>query len=227
MNKSIAIIIQARINSKRCKNKMLRRFVSSSLFEIQVKKLNYLAKNYNQNVFCAIGELPLKKILKKYKFINLIERNETSISSDAIEDVFNYLKDVKEEYICFVNACAPLLKLSTLKKAITLFTKSKIRSLTSVVEKKTWYFDHKGKPINDNSSGNTKDLSSIFECTHNFHIFNKRFFLKNKKYWSNKKNDPYLYQVNFIESLDIDTEEEFNAVQKIYKSLETSNLSKI
>ena len=33
------------------------------------------------------------------------------------------------------------------------------------------------------------------------------------------KNDPYLFNVNLLESLDIDTEEEFMQVEKIYSSM--------
>ena len=66
---------------------------------------------------------------------------------------------------------------------------------------------------------NDLDLSPLYECTHNFHIFKKNFFVNNKKYWGNKVNDPYLFVVDFLESLDIDTEKEFSYVEKIYKSL--------
>ena len=83
-------------------------------------------------------------------------------------------------------------------------------------------FDNEKIAINDNSACNTKVLPPIYECTHNFHIFNKEFFIKNKKYWNNENNDPYLFKVESIESLDIDTEEEFNTIEKIYMSL-TSN----
>jgi len=215
----IAVILQARLNSQRCKNKMLRSFASSSLFEIQLKKMAQLSKKSNHNFYCAVGEESFYKILKNYKTIKLIKRNKKSVNADAIEDVFNYLKDVKEETICFVNACAPLLNHETLSDALQKFIDQNLTSLTSVLEKKTWYFDEKLKPINDNSACNTKVLSSFFECTHNFHIFNKKYFIKNKKYWNNQKNDPYLYSVNLLESLDIDTEEEFNQVEKIYSSI--------
>ena len=47
----------------------------------------------------------------------------------------------------------------------------------------------------------------------------KIFFLQHKKYWSNKRNDPFLYKVNNIESLDIDTEEEFKTVENVYKAI--------
>ena len=224
MIKSIAIIVQARLNSQRCKNKMLRKFDDSSLFELQLNKLNQLSKNTNYNVYCAVGEGPFFKILNHYEFVKTIKRNKKSVASDAIGDVFNYLNNVNEDTVCFVNACAPLLNISTLKKAINLYYDIGLKSLTTVVEKKTWYFDTNNKPINDNSSGNTKDLSPLYECTHNFHIFKKNFFFNNKKYWGNKVNDPYLFVVDFLESLDIDTEKEFNYVEKIYKSLKNFTL---
>ena len=224
MNGSTAIIIQARLNSQRCKNKMLRKFDDLSLFELQLNKLNKLAENPIYRVYCAVGEEPFFKILKNYKFVNLVKRDKKSVSSDAIEDVFNYLKEVKEEVICFVNACAPLLNISKLKKALELYDTLKLKSLTTVIEKKTWYFDNNNKPINDNSSCNTKDLLPFYECTHNFHIFKKEYFIKNKKYWENQENDPYLFKVDFLESLDIDTEEEFIYIEKIYKALKDSSL---
>ena len=219
MKDKIAIILQARMNSQRCKNKMLRNFASSSLFEIQLDKMTKLSQNSDHNFYCAVGEEPFYKVLKNYKNIKIINRNEKSVNADLIEDVFNYLKDISEETICFVNACAPLLGHNTLSKALQKYYELKLTSLTTVLEKKTWYFDDAYKPINDNSACNTKILSPFFECTHNFHIFKKKYFTKNKKYWSNQKNDPYLFNVNLLESLDIDTEEEFLQVEKIYSSM--------
>ena len=55
MNISLAIIVQARKNSQRCKNKMLRKFDDSTLFEIQLKKLQKLANaNEKQLLYRAI-----------------------------------------------------------------------------------------------------------------------------------------------------------------------------
>ncbi len=216
MNISLAIIVQARKNSQRCKNKMLRRFSKSSLFEIQIQKLLELSKNYN--VYCAVGEKPFFDILKKHKKIKVVERNKISVNSDLIENVFNYLDKVQEDNICFVNPCSPLLKTKTIRGALRKFDTLKLKSLTSVIEKKTWYFDHKQRPINDNSKCNTKVLDPIYECSHSFHIFNRKFFIKNKRYWNNKNKDPYLYKINNLEALDIDTEDEFNFVQNIYNN---------
>jgi len=51
MSKKIAVILQARLNSQRCKNKMLRKFGDTTLFELQLKKLNNLSKKSNHNFF--------------------------------------------------------------------------------------------------------------------------------------------------------------------------------
>ena len=126
-----------------------------------------------------------------------------------VKDVFNYIENINADNLMFINACAPFLKLKTIKKAIDSFTRNKLKSMTSVVKKNTWFFGLHGIPLNDNSNVNTKALDPLFECTHNFHIFNKNFFLNNFKLWDNKINDPFLFEVEFMESLDIDTEYEF------------------
>ena len=106
------------------------------------------------------------------------------MSSDSIEDVFNYLNKVEEDTICFVNSCAPLLNIFTLKKAVDLYHNLELKkSLTTVVENKTWYFDDKNRPLNDNSSGNTKDLLCHYMSARIIFIYfiKKNFLLIIKK----------------------------------------------
>ena len=55
-------------------------------------------------------------------------------------------------------------------------------------------------------------MKSFYFASNNFHIFNKDFYLKNNSYFFNKKNDPFLYKINNIESLDVDTENDFKLV---------------
>ena len=69
MKDKIAIILQARMNSQRCENKMLRNFANSSLFEIQLNKMSKLSEKSDHNFYCAVGEEPFYKVLKNYKTI--------------------------------------------------------------------------------------------------------------------------------------------------------------
>lgn len=217
--KDIALVIQARSNSKRCKNKMLRSFANSNLFKIQLEKYKNIYKENKLKVYAAVGEEKFFKILNDYPLISIIKRNEASVNGDKIDDVFNYLNLIKESTICFINPCAPLMGSHKVLEAIEAYTKNNYKSLTTVLKKHTWYYDHLKKPINNNLSGNTKDLDEIYECTHNFHIFRKDFFIKNLRYWDNQLNDPFLFEVDQFESLDIDTEEEFQFVEKVYNSM--------
>ena len=67
--KKLAIFTQARINSKRCKNKMIRKFNKSTLLDIALSKLNskHLVK---YNVYLAAGEKKIVSQSKKYNNIN-------------------------------------------------------------------------------------------------------------------------------------------------------------
>lgn len=123
-NKKIAIVLQSRKNSSRCKNKMLRKFGKSNLFTIALDKLKQIGDSKLIKIYIAVGEEEFFKILENYNF-NVIKRNALSINGDKIDDVFNYLQNIKEENIIFFNPCAPNLKSSTLKKLLIIFLKIK------------------------------------------------------------------------------------------------------
>lgn len=218
IKKKIAIILQSRKNSERCKNKMLRKFGNSNLFKIALDKLKKMKSSKNFNIYIAVGEPEFYKILKNYDF-KIIHRDKTSVNGQSIDEIWNYFSNIEEDFLLFINPCAPFLKTSTIKKAINKFQSSNIKSLTTVLTKFTWFFNDKFLPINNNSAGNTKKLKPIYECTHSFHIINKKFLLKNGKYWTNKKQDPNLYEVGILESLDIDTEQDFKFIENIYKNM--------
>lgn len=90
----VAIVIQARSGSQRCQNKMLRKFADSCLFEIQIKKFSDFESKYGHKVYAAVGEETFYRILEKYNSVNLIKRDNKSISSDKINYVFNFLNNI-------------------------------------------------------------------------------------------------------------------------------------
>ena len=57
----------------------------------------------------------------------------------------------------------------------------------------------------------------LFEVCHAFHIFRKDHFFQSKTYWKNKKHDPYLYEINSMEALDIDDINDFKISESVYK----------
>jgi CMP-N-acetylneuraminic acid synthetase len=59
----------------------------------------------------------------------------------------------------------------------------------------------------------------VFEAAHAFHIYGRRYMIEHGLPWRNIRNDPFLYEIPEIESMDIDTEEEFIMVEALYKSI--------
>lgn len=216
MSKSnICILIMARLSSSRVSNKVLKKINGQSLIDITLKKINDHLISKKIKCYYACGDKKLIKIGKKYKNFELILRDKNSINTDDVEIAYNFLNQIKEENILWLNPCSPFVKPSTILTAIKIFKKKNIKSLTTVSKEKTWIYNSSKKPFSNNKKLSTKEIKPIYLATHNFHIYNKKFFLKDYQYFNNKKNDPFLFEISDVESLDIDTYEDLKFVRKI------------
>lgn len=213
--KNICILIMARLSSQRVSNKVLKRINGQTLIDITLKKINSHTISKKIKCYFACGDKKLIKIGKKYKNFEIILRDENSINTDNVRIAYNFINKIKEENILWLNPCSPFVKSSTLLKAIKIFKKKNIKSITTVSKEKTWLYNSLKVPFVDNKKLSTKEIKPIYLATHNFHIYNKKFFLKKFQYFKNKKNDPYLFEISDVESLDIDTYEDLKFVRKI------------
>ena len=215
----IVAISNARLSSKRLHHKMIKKFSNTCLVEIALKRLTKV-KNFDK-VYFAACEKKLLEYAKKYlSDESIIVRSKESAAIDGpITKIHHYLRDIDTEYFMWINCCHSMLKPKTIDNAVKFFLDNKLKSMTSVIKKNTFYYDHKSKPMNSKnplSQTNTKTLQNVYECVNAFHIFNKNHFFKTKSYWKNKKNDPYLYEINPIEALDVDTADDFIISSAVY-----------
>lgn len=207
--------LQARTRSERCANKMLRPFGDTNLIELALSKF---AKPQNSfNFYFSAYDEKLKKIGRKYTS-NIINRSKESEEGEEILLVFNYLSQLKEEYVMFINGCCPFLKLETMEKAAKFFLENNFKSLAAVVRSSEWYYHMDGTPINyiDTTVVDTKRTKPVFKIAQTFYIFPRERFLKNGFVWTNQPNDPYFYEINDLEAVDIDTELEFLMAESLY-----------
>ena len=65
----------------------------------------------------------------------------------------------------------------------------------------------------------SQDSETLYQVVHGFHIFEKNHFFSKETYWNNEKNDPFLYVINEIEALDVDSEDDFLISESVYKKL--------
>ncbi len=217
----------ARMSSTRLKNKMLLPYAKTSLAEIAIKKISSL-KNFD-SVYFAAYDKKILKICNKYLNKNsiIIRDRKSSESNYPLTKIHNYLENIDFDYCMWINSCHAILNSNTIDKAVKFFRKNNFKSMTAVIKKNTWFYDKKGKPINVKNPKDqvmSQKSNYIYEVCHAFHIFNKKHFFKNNTYWNNNKNDPYLYEIDLIEAIDVDNINDFKISESVYKSLKINKI---
>jgi N-acylneuraminate cytidylyltransferase len=130
----------------------------------------------------------------------------------------NYVKD-DNEVIVTTHVTSPFLKLDTILKAIKkLNFFDSVHSVTKDYNF-AWLEDKKKKfiPINFDPKVVTKtqNLNPLVQSNGAFFIFKKKTFLK---YNNRIGKKPFFYEINFPESVEIDTIDDLNLAKKICKS---------
>ena len=217
MNKFVAVV-PIRKGSQRVKHKNFRPFGGSSLLVHKIemlKKLDFLDEiivNTDSDKAISIA----KKLNVKY-----FKRDPYFASSQCVNSDFwkNVADNTKSEFIMFTNCTSPLIQLNTYKKIISLskkiFEKNKFDSLNTVTEIKEFLFKD-NKPINFklNQTPNSQNLPDIVKLNFAINILKTKQMSTRKSLVGRK---PYLYKLDEIESLDINTEYEFSFAEFLFK----------
>lgn len=212
---------QARRNSSRCKNKMLRQFGETSLVEIAVKRLANLSALDNA-YFGAYDDEILDIAKKHLESEKIIKRTKEMANTNDMILSYSWIKDIDFDYCIWINSCHGHLRAETIDYAVNKFKKSNYKSMTSVIKKYNWFYNQNGDPINNfdpKTQVTSQQAEFLYQTTNAFHIFNKEHFFTEKTYWNNKRNDPGMFVINEIEALDVDTEEDFIIAESVYKNL--------
>ena len=145
--KDIAVIIQARVNSQRVPNKMLRPFGETNLFELTLNKLLKSKIIPQQNIIASVYEDELKQIANKLN-INIYKRSYESANNDnSLQKIYEWHDKLPFKYVIKVNGCSPLLKIETIDKFIEQFIEQEEENLFGVIETKDYYWNKEGKLI--------------------------------------------------------------------------------
>jgi CMP-N-acetylneuraminic acid synthetase len=218
--KQISAIVNARLSSSRMQSKMIRQFCGTDLLEIAVEKLDKL--DYFSHRFLAVAEEELMEKAKKYKNVEILKRKKESVAPGPHHPLvtFEHYTRVPTEYFFVINSCSVFLSLDTIKLAYDIFQQTNYKAYISAVETRDWIFNQVGKPLthtDPDAYQNTSDGKIFFRATHAFYIANRDYFSQNNgKLWNLKINDPYLIQMPMEESLDIDTDFDFEVSQSLY-----------
>ena len=229
MNKNIKdtlFVIQARTQSIRVPNKMLKPFADSSLFEIAVKKVLNSKVIPRDNFYLSIMDDELIDIAKKYKVNYFIRSEESTQEPITLPKVFEWHNKLPFKYYVNINACNPLLKIETIDKFVTQFINSPSRGQFGVFEKRTFLFNNKGIMINK-FFGEDKYLATLesqfaetcYEAAHSLYAgvtkdIGKEIYMGSFK----KQGDPEFFIMDEIECFDVDWPWQFELAEVMYNT---------
>ena len=215
-DKKIAALIFVREQSSRVPNKNLRDFHGKPLFRIileTLKKSQYIDKiilnTPSQKIINECSDLDLA-IHKRPNWLDKINTNE----ANAIIDYD--LSKTSFDYYIQTHSTNPLLNIETIDNSIEVFFNNinKYDSLFSVTSFKKRFYHKDFSSVNHNHKNlqPTQEIDPLFMENSCIYIFSKSSFSKEKNRIGTK---PYIYETDFFESIDIDTEEDFKLAHLI------------
>ena len=164
----------------------------------------------------------VKGIDEKYVYYNnekirkYIKGNLTLLKRDTYLDGFQvkgleiidyFLRDVKADIYVLTHVTQPFTKTSSIEEALQKVLSGKYDSAFSatVIQDYCWY---RGKPFNYDMQDivTTQNLEPIYMETGAFYIFTREVF---EEYHQKIGKNPYMKVVDRIESVDVDTAEDY------------------
>ncbi len=219
--KDIAVIVQARVNSQRVLNKMLRPFADTNLFELTLNKLLNSKVIPQQNVIASVYEDELKQIADKLN-INTYNRSYESANNDnSLQKIYEWHDKLPFKYVIKVNGCSPLLKIETIDKFIQHFIEQEEENLFGVIETKDYYWNKEGRLVTpwpeDQTLMNTKAVEITYKAAHVLYA-SRMDLIKDNKFMGDfqKEGGIKLYPMDELECFDIDYEWQFNTAELLY-----------
>ena len=214
----ITFVIAVRKGSKRVKNKNIKKFANSSLLKI---KLDQISRCFPRNkIFLSTDCQNSLRLAKKYNCEIDLRPKKYCTDNIRMKEVYSYLaKKIDTNFICYLHVTSPLLKDSTLKRAIKIFisSKEKLECLASVTKVKE-YLWHKGKAINYDYKNHprSQDLVEYFSLNFAINII-KTKIMAEEKLLVKIGYKPFI--IDYPENIDIDNLSEFQFAEYLYNKI--------
>ena len=210
---NITALLPMKGTSERVPNKNMKHFDGAPLYHAIMKSL--LASQYIDKVVIDTDSKIIADDAKANfgDTVLIIDRPEAIRGGDvSMNIIIDYdLKQLEGEHFLQTHSTNPLVRTETIDKAIEIYFDKleKYDSLFGVTKVQTRFYDKNAQPVNHNPKEllRTQDLEPLYEENSNFYIFSKEAF-KN----ADKKRiglNPQIFEVNKLESVDIDEPEDF------------------
>ena len=213
----IEAIIPVKAKSERVKNKNLRKFGNTSLYELKLMQLSK-TKEF-KNFIVSSESIKVLKIAEKYGFKTHLRNRYFSTSKVPMSEVYSYLgKQANTEYVAWINVTNPLVNYKIYDDAVKTFRKINNRydCLLSAIENRENFF-FKSKPINFKTTPwpSSQDLEPLISLPFVINILKKKDLIN---WGSCVGKKPYFYILEKMIAWDIDNLTDFKFCEYIYKN---------
>ena len=223
----ICVIVQARLSSQRCREKMIRPFANDTLTGLILKKLKRSTTIPMDNIYLSVHEPELVQIGKE-NGINIFNRSQESAVWDGgagthITGMYEWWNKLPYKYAILINACAPMMTIKTIDNFYESYLNSQSDGMFAVIKKKNYFWNKKGKLIVPWPQGepcmNTKAVDETLEAAHC--LYAGKMSLIGQGVWMGDFNNGEIDLVTMPEeeTFDIDYEWEFSLYEKLYEAL--------
>ena len=221
----IAFVVQARLNSKRVPQKMIRPFAGDTLFGIVLDKLLDCKNIPNENIFASVYEDELIEIVDNKPISYFVRSKESAEEEDNLQLIYEWHDKLpaKYKYVVLISGCNPLLQINTINGFVEKFVNQQEENLFAVIEKRQYFWNKEGKMINDWPVGetimNTKVIEPTYEAAHCLYASRLDTIKNNKFMVDYSKENLTLYTIPELESFDIDYEWQFKTAELLYEKI--------
>lgn len=225
-NSKIVALVPMRHNSERVPGKNYRQFAGKPLYAHIIETL-LASPEIHSVVVDTDSPIIQNGLNENYPSVIVMERpihlRDGNIPMNDV--LLNEIKTVDADYYFQTHSTNPLLKPETISKAITAFLNSQgmYDSLFSVTAIKARLWDNLTRPINHNSRIllRTQDLPPVYEENSCMYLFSRGILER----LHNRIGDrPLMYEIDKIESIDIDEESDFKIAERLYLEREMENI---
>ena len=223
---SVAIIVQARLNSQRVPQKMIRDFAGTTLFDVVLDKLIEAFPHSREHIWASVYEDELLSIAEN-KGVNIFYRSKESANNDnSLQKIYEWHDKLPKnyKYVILVSGCNPLLRPETIGNFHNQFINQEEENLFAVIEKKTYYWNKEGALVTpwpeDQTIMNTKVVEPTYEAAHVLYA-SRLDLIKEDKFMGDFQapGGIKLFSMPELEAFDIDYEWQFELGEKLYEKL--------
>ncbi len=222
MRKNLAVVLPARIGSKRVRAKNLRKLNGKTLI---VNMIEILQKTQHlKNIYINSDSELFAGIAARHGVKFYHRKAELATSASLIDDyLYDFMANVPAEFLAVVNPTSPFITPEALDEAWLSFQKNGFDTLLSCEKIQTHCF-FQGNPVNFSINGKhprSQDLQPVRALNFAITIWNCRRYMENynKHGFGVYAGKIGFYDVEGFGCIDIDYEEDFQLAEFVARFL--------